>query len=60
MPEVKGPEATFKLKDVASKAKDAVPMAKEANPQSKEANPKATNPLVSQPSCKDDPPLAKA
>ena len=53
MPEAKGPEATFKLKDVA-------PKVKEANPKPKEADPKATNLLVSQPSSKDDPPPAKA
>ena len=60
MLEVKGPEATLKLKDVAPKAKDAVSKAKDVDSQSKEADPKATNPPVSQPSNKDDPPPAKA
>ena len=60
LPKAKGPEATLKLKDVAPKAEDAVSKAKDADSQSKEVDPKATNPLVSQPSNKDDPPPAKA
>ena len=58
--EVKGPKATLKLKDVTPKAKDAVSKVKDVDSQSKEADPKATNPPVSQPSNKDDPPPAKA
>nr|POE64266.1 hypothetical protein CFP56_51854 [Quercus suber] len=58
--EAKGLEAAFKLQDAAPKAKDAAPKANEANPKSKEADPKATNPLVSQPGNKEDPPPAKA
>ena len=60
LPEVKGPEATLKPKDAAPKAKNVVPKAKEPNPQSKEVDPKATNPPVSQPGSKYDPPPTKA
>nr|POE50343.1 hypothetical protein CFP56_60361 [Quercus suber]POF07778.1 hypothetical protein CFP56_75572 [Quercus suber] len=60
LPEAKGSEAAFKLKDVTPKAKDVAPKANEADPKSKEANPKATNPLVFQPGNKEDPPPAKA
>ena len=60
LPKAKGPEATLKLKDAAPKAKDVAPKVNEPDPKSKEDDPKATDPLVSQPSGKEDPLPAKA
>lgn len=53
LPKAKGLEATLKLKDATPKTKDA-------SSKAKEADPKANNLPVSQPSSKDDLPLAKA
>ena len=60
LPEAKGSETNLKLKDAVPKVKDVASKVKEADLKSKEADPKATNLLVSQPSSKDDPLLAKA
>ena len=60
LPKATSPEVVLKLNDAAPKAKDAAPKAKEVDPKSKEADPKATNPLVSQPGNKEDPPPTKA